>query len=316
MSDRDGAGRRRRAWLTAAVVALAVGAHAQDEDQLLVSGQPIENVIAGRAVALRLRAEAQVTDEQTDLITEDARYARFPTELYSADARLFQRDRLTVGTLYDRWNSGQDRDTERISGSFTTPLATDWRLTLQYMRWETEGEADRNYLYTGVSRDLGPVYTYSQVRFATQAAVPENVQLYEYLSWRPATRLRLGGQGAFSAEPGTGEAGPWYAGCFTSVFLDPHTTSLRVEGLYYDSRDDLAYFEFKPYLYRMLGARTLVRFGYRYYDDTQGLSSHSGSVRLKRYFSARFAAHVGYRYYTHNEGPDLDTVQAGFSLLL
>ena len=302
--------------------AVAVNGSAQEEDAL-VGGDFVETTIAGRPAALRLRAEVQYTDDDIDLLADDVNYARFPSRMYSFEAKVFQSDRSAYSASYSEWCTRQDLEYQQWAWKAWVPLSLvegdrEYHLTVRgrTTSW-TADPADRTSLYLGVDRTSADgMYAYLQYRWTVEGVDYSGQELYEYLSWRPTGKFRIGEQAAISGnddEPGTR---PWYASLFATVFLLPETTSLRVEARHVDSGEDLKYDRYNAYLYQRVGMRSLVRFSYRLYQDNGGLSSRAYGIKFGRYFSARLSAHVGYRFYDHSEGIDLNTVYGGIQVIL
>lgn len=295
----------------------AVRTAAQEEDETLVEGVPLENAVVGRALAVRLRAEMQFTEDDDDIIDQNINYKRFPAKMYAGEIKLFQKDRFTFGVADEVWKNAQDLSVDRWGWNTRVPLGKIWRMTLKYKRWDEQDGPDKNYHYAGLSRFVGKkIYSYTQYRHTTEGGDEIGHQLSQYISWNPEKRLRMGGQGAFSRESDSSGMKPWYARLFTTIFLIEDLTSLRLEAQHYESAADLTYEEYTSYLYQKLGSQSLLRLDCRYYHDNSDLTSYAWGIKAKRYFSPRVSAHIGYRWYDHSEGTDFDTVFAGASVLL
>jgi hypothetical protein len=321
----------KRKQLPRLILPLALGwlwlqagrAFAQADEESMGGGDFIENTIVGRPLALRVRAESQITEDNDELISDDPNYARFPTRLYTAETKLFSRDRSTASLSYSRWESDQDRTVAQWAGKTWLPLTAagaqrESHVTLGFRMRDEEDSADnRDYLYVGIDRSSGGgLYSYLQYRHTSSDSESVGHELYEYVSWRPTGKLRIGEQASVSRNDGMDDLGPWYVSLFSTVFLRPEQTSLRAEARYYDSGSDLTYQRYNVYLYQRIGDRSFVRLGYRFYDDSEGLNSNAYGLKFKRYFSSRVAAHLGYRYYDHSEGVDFDTFYGGIEVLL
>ncbi len=286
---------------------------------MLVGGKPLENAAVDRSVALRLRAEVQLTEDDDDLLREDVTYKRFPSRIYFAEGKLFQQDRVTVSTDYARWRNQQDLDIGRLSGNLRLPFGESRmsHLTLKFRKLENEGSDDVNYGYAGVGRSFGEnLYTFVDYRHGSRGGETIGDQLSGYCSWKPTGRLRIGSQGAVNRAGQADGPEPWFVRVFATVFPVKDLTSIRVDAQRYDTDSALSYTEYNGYLYQKIGSRSFVRFNYRYYRDTGDRSSHAYGAKVQRYFSPRVASHIGYRIYDHQQGADFQTVFAGISLLL
>lgn len=300
----------------AAVLSVTTAVSAQDEDEVLVDGRPIENAVVGRNLALRIRGEVQATEENEDIIDEDVQYGRFPSRLYAAEAKLYQADRLSVAVSLDRWENQQGVDASRIGWSLRTPLTGATSLTLTYRRREADDVTTKHYAYVAIGHYLSKsLYSYSRARYTTQPDAPDTYQISEYLTWSPHKRFRLGGQAAAMHEEDD-DLTAWYARIFSTYFLVEDQTSLRLEARHYDSVDIVEFQDYKAFLYQRVANASFIRFGYRFYDDSDGLSSQAYGVKVRHFFSPNLAAHVGYRRYDHSDGPDMDTLLAGFQWLM
>jgi len=309
----------------------ALTATAQEEDWLLLDGVPLENAIAGRNLALRLRAEVQITDDDDSIIETDPEYDRFPTELYTYEAKLFQGDKASISARHAQWENEQGLDVDYGSLKLRAPLPSDDEmiydsfeaagssyLTFKYRFKRDHGEDSRKtYLYLGYDRTFsGGLYSYIQYRLTSIDGERSAHQLYEFLSWRVSDRFRIGEQAACTGNEGKSSFSPWYARIFATYFLVEDTTAVRLQVRHYKSSTRMKYQRYNTYIYQKIGSRTLARVSHRFYDDNAGLSSHAFGVKFKRYFSPRLSAHIGYRYYDHNKSADFDTFFGGMGLLL
>jgi len=309
--------------LGAALGVLGAAARAQEDDAAGAGGLFLENEVVGRPVAVRLRAEAMLTEDDDDLLREDADYARLPTRLYTTEARVYQSDRATYTASYSLWRNPQGMDLSQWSWKAWVPLyveagRSEYHLTLKYRERAADGdEQERGSWLIGVDRSsANGLYTYLQFRYSTQEGQSAGQDLYEYVSWSPTTKLRFGQQASVSVVPGVEAPAPWYVGLFGTIFLRPDRTSLRVDARHYDSGAHLAYERYTLALYQRLGERTLVRLNTRLYSDNADFQSEAFGIKVKRFFSPRVAAHVGYRYYDHSSSLDFDTVYGGLEILL
>jgi hypothetical protein len=109
-------------FLIIAFAGLAGSVLAQDTDEALFEGAPRENAVVGHDLALRLRFEAQVTEDSDELIDTDVAYARYPSRMYASEAKLFQSSRATMSASYAAWENDQDMDTRAWSWRVRWPL--------------------------------------------------------------------------------------------------------------------------------------------------------------------------------------------------
>ena len=313
------------------VCGLTAVCSAQVDEDVITGGDFLENEIAGRPWALRLRGEVRYTDDDDDLLAEDASYARFPARMYSAETKLFQSDRSTYSFGYSAWRNQQDLETDVWAWKAWVPLyvqegAQEYHLTLKARSQGgsgTGGEAgsddtpETTSWYVGVDRSSsGGLYAYLQMRFITGEGESLGQEIYEYVSWKPTSKFRVGEQAGYSVLEGDRDLSPWYASLFATVFLVPARTSLRVDARYYDSDTDLRYQRYTAHLYQRIGTRSLLRLSFRLYDDTGDLSSQAYGAKVIHYFTPRVSAQVGYRLYDHSEGLGLNTFYGGLQLLL
>ena len=309
-------------WMACLVVGLALTSSGQVEESAMFGGDYLENLVVDRDLALRLRAAVQLTEDDDELIEEDPEYAAFPSRMYSTEAKLFHSSRTTLSARWALWDNEQDLSTSRWTVKARRLLTSSSRDAASYVTLKTSyregvGDADdRHHFYVGLDRMIGDAfYAYAQYRHTTDGKDSFSGQLYEYLSWRPTSRFRVGEQAAVSRKEG-GKRGPWYVQLFATLFLVKDTTALRFTVQHYESSGQRKYQEYNAYAYQRLGTRSLLRLNYRLYDDNQGRMSHAYGAKLKHYFSERIDAHLGYRYYDHSEGADFDTFYAGLGVLL
>jgi hypothetical protein len=319
--------RRIRGGLCCLALWSLVGAYGQIEEEAVMEGEFLENVIVERDWALRMRGEISLTEDEHELIDDDIAYARFPDRIYATEVKALQRGGSSVAASYARWRNRQDLDAQRWSWKMRVPLRgtafTDVDyippyLSLSYRYYEGDDDLpDRHYWYAGLDRSFrSGVYALLQYRLAAEDGGLAGHQLYEYLSWKISQRFRVGEQAAVSRSEGTDDLGPWYARLSATAFLVRDWTSLRLDAQHYDTGVDLEYQEYNTYLYQRIGGRSFLRLNYRHYRDSNELTSGAWGLKLKHYFTARLAAHAGYRFYDHSDAADFDTVFAGVHLLL
>jgi hypothetical protein len=324
---------KRRAFLTRFVVQgiicclLLLARTVCAQDQSALEGESLDNsILGGRNLVLRLRGEVQFTDSEMSLVDTDPNYARFPSKLYTGEAKLEQNDGSSFTTAHSIWRNSQGLDSELWSWKIRFPLqSSDFRDVTEsppYLfvsDWNQSGEGTSpniNYWYLGVDKSTANhVYMFFQYRAETDDGTFEGHQLYEYVTWKASQRVQIGEQLAISKDVNSDNLTPWYGGVFSTIFLAKDVTSLRMDGLYYDS-NSLNYQQYDAYLYQKLGLSSFFRLSYRYYHDSSDLTSNSEGLMLKRYFSARFSAHIGYRFYNHSEDANLNTFFGGFNVLL
>ncbi len=289
---------------------------AQYEDELEADSQPVENSVAGRDLALRLRAEMQTTEDDSELVDHDISYARFPTTMYDGEAGLFQASGVSFIWSRSIWQNQQDLDSDRWSVKLGLPLPAGWKLSLKHRFTDDAGSAPWDQYYAGLGKTLAcGVYTYSQYRFSRSDGRTLGNQAYQYLSWKANNRIRISADGSCAWYEGPPDTTAWHGRLFTTVFLVEDRTSLRTEGMLYRHSGGTDYEEYKAYLYQKLWSSTLLRLGYRYYTDDEGFSSQALSIKARHYFSPGLSAHVGYRYYMPDEGPNLNTIFAGMGVI-
>ncbi|MBA4388592.1 MAG: hypothetical protein C0404_11460 [Verrucomicrobia bacterium] len=324
--------------MLAIVLALCLSStmvRAQESDLLTIDGVPVENAVVDRDVAVRLRAEVQLTEDRQDLINDDINYARFPSSIYWGEIKFFQSDMASVSASYSSWknrqgmNEGQYSWYARIPVTKTETTVYDKfeggsasYLNFSYTRRQDDNTNDlvssRDYWSAGFEKNFDSgVYASLLYRISRADGEISNHQLTEYVSWRYSDRLRIGEDAAASIDTETGDAGPWYARLFGVYFLVENKTSLRMDVRYFKiPGSELDYKEVNSYLYQRLGSSTFVRLNYRFYHDNQGFESSAYGVKLQHYFSSRIAAHVAYRYYDHSEDTVFDTYYGGLEILL
>ena len=322
--------RRSTEWLFAVGVGLMLTctpeAGAQADDELYVGDLPLQNAIVNRDIAVRLRAEIQLSEDNDEVIEDDPNYARFPTRLYSTEAKLFMSDRSAFKMSYMIWENDQNLLSRDVLTDLRVPLSVMdiyastpslSFLSLKFRHRETQGTDETfDYAYLGWDKTFGNGwYTFLHYRLGRNSIGDVSHQGYEYVTYKPTERLRLGELAAITKTEGSEDVGPWYVRLFASFFLIEDKTSVRLDGRYYESPPDFAFQDYNAYLYHKLGARSFVRLNYRYYADNDDLSSHAYGAKFKHYLSPRTAGHVGYRFYDHSEGTDFDTAYAGVQLL-
>ncbi|MBT3192594.1 MAG: hypothetical protein HN341_08570 [Verrucomicrobia bacterium] len=291
---------------------------AQDEDDMTFGGIPLENAIAGHNLGVRIRAEVLYSEDDASLLDDDVAYEQFPSEVYDTEVRVFQNDGLSVAAAYSEWDNAQGLDTERTSLTVRSPWGEATKLTWRYSHLSKQGsDPNRDYLYLGISRRFGEhLYSYTQYRNTGVEDEADVHQFSQYVSWTAAKRYRLGCRGAISLDDGEETSGPWYVDAFGSAYVWKQSTSIRLSHRHYDTGEALTFDETKCYLYHRLFGQTLLRLSYRLYSDSDDMKSDAYGASIKQYFSARGAVHVGYRFYDHKIGADLDSLFAGFSILL
>lgn len=286
---------------------------AQQEEPLLWDSRPIENAVVGRDLAFRVRAEAQASDDQTDLIDQDPRYAQYPSRIYATEVKAIHSSRLSLAGTYEYWDNKQDLDVFRAGGTLSLPFLQTWRTDLKYLYYDQNGYPDLQYYYAGVGGSLGQVFTFTQYRYSTQQRSTDGNQVYQYLSWTPERSLRLGTYGAYYRT--LDDYTSWYVKGFIDKLFWDDRSSVRLEALRYKTNADYDYQEYRAYVYQRVWTRWLLRPGYRYYRDDDGVDSHSCSFRVKCYLLASLACHVEYAWYYQNEGSNINMLLAGASWL-
>jgi hypothetical protein len=289
--------------------------YAQESEEVSVSGVPIENSIAGKDVAFRLRLETQFTEDSDDIIDIDPAYKAYPSRMYAGEARVFRKDKLSFGASYETWENEQGLDVDFFGWFLSIPVTETQRVSAKLKRFRTAGSADRDYFHAGIGGYIGKIYSFANYRLMLQdGAGNSEHQISEYLSWSPVKSFRIGTQLSVS-ESDQGGPEPWQAMLFSTVWLVEDWTSLRCEYQHYEYIDDRSFDEYKAYLYQRIGSQTLVRLGCRYYEDSSDLSSWAPDIRIKYFFSPGFSTHAGYREYTHSEDVQLESFTAGMELI-
>jgi hypothetical protein len=312
---RQWAGRQRGAGLALALLAAALPVCAQQEEPVLLGGRPLENAIAGRDLALRLRAEAQLSDDQTDLIDIDPRYAQYPSQIYATEAKLFHSSRLSLAGNYEYWQNKDNLDVYRAGGTLSIPFLQTWRTDLKYLYYDQKNYPDLQYYSAGVGGSIGQVFTFTQYRYSMAQRSTDGNQVYQYLSWLPDRSLRLGGYGAYYRRV-EDDYTSWYIKGFIHKLFWEDRTGVRLEAQRYKTNADYDFQEYRAYVYQRLWTRWLVRPGYRYYRDDDGVDSHSCSFKVKCYIMANLACHAEYAWFYQNEGPNINMVLGGLNLIL
>ena len=291
---------------------------AQEENERLGAGIPLENSIANRDVAFRWRWEVQDTEDSHELISENPSMAYYPRRMYTTELKMFEINGATASGMYDNWVNDQGLDVFRASGGFGFPAGEDWRIDAKGTYFDREELPDTQYYYLSAGRPLGKFYTYSSYRYSVDGkdisnGITQGHQASEYLSWMPVKTFRLGGQVAYCKKENGDDA--TYGRLFSTISFFDYRTSFRVEAFDYESLLYADYREYKAYLYQKLTSATMVRLQYRYYTDSESRESHAPGIKLMHFFSPRVEGHVGYVYYTQRVGVDFDSYLAGMSVI-
>jgi hypothetical protein len=301
-----------------AICAAAGWVDAQEENERLGSGIPLENSIVNRDTAFRWRWEVQDSEDNHDLLSEDPALASYPQQLYTTEMKMFRVNGASAFGMYDLWQNDQDLDVFRASGGFGFPAGESWRIDLKGTYLDRETIPDTQYYYFSAGRPLGQFYTYSQYRYSSDGrdinnGISQGHQLSEYLSWNPIKTFRLGGQVAYCIKENGDDAA--YGRIFTAASFFDYSTTVRLEVFDYESLLYTDYREYKAYLYQKLSSSSLIRLQYRYYNDSESRESHGPGVKLMHFFSSRVEGHIGYVRYSQSEGTDFDSFLAGMSLV-
>lgn len=314
---------RRTLTIIYALAAVAGGvpiAGAQVEDEAQVEGHSLETLIVDRSWALRLRAELQFSDDDDELIDQDTSYESFPTKLYSSEAKIFDsKGGADFAVSYSTWENDQGLDARRWSWRLRAPVIRGKCKTSMALKYSLiDDTARRHYFYVSADRSLAKGI-YGMLQYRASVDDEDGLtghQIYEYVSWMPTSRLRVGQQGAVTRNEGSNDLRPGYCDLFTTVFLVPGKTSLRLKARYYDSTADSNYQEYYAYLYQKTTRHSWVRLIYRFYEDNDGRSSNAYGIKARYFFSARGSMHVGYRQYEHSDEADFGTAFVGCEVLL
>lgn len=316
------------AFLVAVILLVTGHAPVQAQDaEGLTDGEAIENTIVGRDIALRIRMETVFSEDDNGLIDEDIEYARFPTAINSAEAKIFQNDGASLSTTYSLWQNHQNLDHNRWSWKARVPIQTSdfldvteqppyFSFMYRYMAGDTNSP-DRQYLTLGYDQyPVNSLYVAVQYRAGMDEGQFSGHQVSEYLSWKISDIYRIGEMGAVSKNMNTDDVTPWFGQVFGTVFLVKDWTAVRIDARHYQVTDELSYQDYNAYLYQRAGSNTLLRLNYRHYMDSEGFMSDAVGLKVKHYFSPSFAVHVGYRYYNHAKGANIITYYAGLNLIL
>jgi hypothetical protein len=299
---------------------------ASDDSAASSEGGYVENAVAGRSIAIRLRGEAQFSDSEMSLIEQDANYAAYPLTIYNSEIKFIQDDGASVRMAYLRWRNDQGLNMGLWQWKFRFPLqSSDFRDVTEsppfvsISCWSQNGHASipqMTYWYLGIDKTTqNDVFMLLQYRSTVQDGNVNGHELYEYVSWKASDRLNFGELAAGDRNQDTSGISPWYASVFGTVFLVPDMTSLRLDGWYFDS-ESITYQQTDAYLTQRIGKRTEVRLSWRFYHDNNDLNANAMGIKLKHYFSPRINAHIGYRYYDHSESVNLKSFFGGFSVIL
>jgi hypothetical protein len=315
-----------QAVLIASTFLWAWTARAGDDQAASSEGGYVENAVAGRSIAVRLRGEVQFSDSEMSLIEQDANYAAFPATIYNSEIKFIQEDGSSGRLAYLRWKNSQGLNMGLWQWKFRFPLqSSDFRDVtesppfISISCWSQNGHANipqLTYWYLGIDKATkNNIFMLLQYRSTVQDGNVNGHELYEYVSWKVSDRLNFGEQAAGDKSQDRSAVSPWYASVFGTVFLVPDMTSLRLDGWYFTS-DYVTYEQTDAFLTQRIGKRTELRLSWRYYHNDSDLSANAVGIKLKYYFSPRFCVHVGYRTYDHTESADLDSFFGGFSLIL
>jgi len=288
-------------------------ARAQEYEDILLDGQPLENVIAGRDWAYRLRLEVQSSDDDRELLEEDIAFQRFPSLMYSGEMTAFHASSLTIRGHSEYIRSDQGYDTRRVGMSTAIPLGDTRRLRLKLSETRSEEGNSTQFLYAGISRTLGAtVYAYSRYRHTVREGTTAGQQVYQFLSWTPTRALYVTLNGAHSW---TSPYRSWYARATATALLLQESVALRLEIEHDESTARPHSQQYQVLLYRRILQGTWVNVSYRFYEDDPGFRSHAYGVKLRHFFSPRLSGHVGFRHHDHNSIASLDTVLGGVSVV-
>jgi len=299
----------------------------QEDEDLRIGGKPLENSITGNGIALRVRGEFQMTDDDADLIDSDINYIRFPSRMFDGDVKMFQSDGFSTALDYSYWSNEQDLNTTRYGFMAKAPFGTNATFFAKY-RIQDGGEILPNYTfyYLGFSKNYdNGFYSSTQYRYkyyeqsmlsSSPGSQSIGHQISEYVSYAKPKSYRIGAQVAISNEELYGGLVPWFGRLAGTKYLFSGGSSVRLEGQYYQATEDLSLTDLKASYYHKLGRKIYTRIGYRYYKDNSGLEADSYSAMLKYFFSTKLQVHSGYRLYQHSTGDNMNTVYMGFSLLM
>jgi len=308
-------------YTLAVTLAAARNVLGQAEDEAQQGKRTLETLIVDRMWALRLRAELQFTADDDELIDQDTSYASLPTELYTVGAKFYEnRSGVDYNLQWSTWENEQGLDAIRWSWRLRAAVTggeCPTRLALKYSLID-DNDTRYHYLYLSADKTIAKgVYGLVQYRATLDDEEGgEGHQLYEYISWMLTDRFRVGQQGAICHNEGGTDVRPAYSDLFSTLFLVPEKTSLRLKIRHYDSTEDFNYREYHAYLYQKVTPAAWIRLSYRFYEDNDSHESHAYGIKAKRFFTARGAVHIGYRFYEHSDEADFGTAFVGGEFVL
>ena len=304
------------------LLALATAASsvlAQEENERLAAGIPLEVSIVNRDIAYRWRWEILSTADDKDVLDQNPGLASFPAQMYTTELKALGINGQTATIMYDRWKNSQEGDVTRVSGGLGFSVTEDWRVDIKTTYVDREAMYDSFYYYLLAGRSIGKFYTYSQLRLSTDYDVPVDgfvlgYQVSEYLSWRPVPTFRIGAQAGVCQKENYDDSFSLRA-FMTKAFFD-YRTSVRLEATDSESPLFADYREYRAFVYQKLRHDTLLRLSYRYYTDDRRRDSYAPGFKLIYFFSPKVSCHIGYIRYNRGDVIDIDCYQVGMNVLL
>jgi len=306
-------------WVYLLAIAMAASwVFAQEENERLAAGIPLEVSIVNRDMAYRWRWEIQSTIDGEDVIDQNPGLANFPAQMYTTELRMLGIDGETGFIMYDRWENALHGGASRISGGIGIPVTENWQVETKSTYVNREATYDSYYYYLLAGRSIGRFYTSSQFRFSMDDGVPADrsvlgYQLSEYLSWKPFPAFRMGTQVGDCQKENRDDSFFWRV-FLAKAFFD-YRTSVRLEALDSESSLFADYREYRAFVYQKLRTDLLLRLGYRYYTDERHRDSNAPGFKLIYFFSPKLSCHIGYIRYNQHDLLDFDSYQAGMNVL-
>jgi hypothetical protein len=302
-----------RLLLSFALGCLASASLAQEEEAWAQGKEPLETQIAGRPCATRIRLEVQTTDEREDLLRDDPAYRFYPSRMYAGDVRVVGRNRITVGTSYEWWESEQGFESQRYGGLLIFPLKGAWSSRLRYLRISQDGIPDRDNAAVSASGTIGKIFSTTEYQYTMITGSKDAHQIYEYVSWRAHARLRLGGSGSIRHDGDAWDI--WSAGAIATLEPVLDWTTVRAEVRMGGGDRVSDYTEIRGMVYQRIRDHLVLRPDFRYYRDEDDRESTAYGIKLIAYLTPALDVQLGYRYYKQNEGGNFDTGTFGLGLL-
>jgi len=278
----------------------------------LASGsEALETQIVERDWALRLRAEASVTDDREDLLREDPAYRAFPNEIQAFELRTIAGG-ATISAWNEQWETEQDAGSSRSGVAASIPLAGSWYARVRLSYWDQDIDVNRYYQYYGVGGFLYKgLFIYSEVSRDVAKGFPGNHGYSQYISGSLHPRLHVGG--SVATRQTYDDRDTWSGSGFITLQAHPDWTTLRLDGAIGGGDGLEDYQQLTLVCYQRISDHLVLKPMLRYYTDDAERESQAYGVTLLAYLSAAVDVQCGYRYYLQDQGTDFDTVTVGLS---